>query len=242
MSAADEYRPWTWPVRLLVIGASLALHAALVAWLMSSRFSHPPVQLREPIAVELVELPVEPEPEPIIEPEPEPEPEPETEPEPEPAPKPAPPRPVQRTAPAAAPAQPAGPPVHTFGANQDWAPPPAPPTSTPAATRGRPVPSAYADTVKSRVTANLKRPEGSVYKPPPGYKGDPNDFKRQCYIPYEITVDATGRMLSYVIDRCGDELLDAAAEQAVRSAGPFPPPPNQGAEQYVIYGTAIFIK
>lgn len=96
--------------------------------------------------------------------------------------------------------------------------------------------------MKNRVIANLKRPEGSVYKPPPGYKGDPNDFKRQCYIPYEITIDQTGKMLDFKIDRCGDEVLDAAAEDAVRRAGPFPPPPNQGGTRYTIYGTAIFIK
>lgn len=130
--------------------------------------------------------------------------------------------------------------MHTFGANDEWAAPPVVP-QTSETVRSRPVPAGYADTVKNRVTANLRRPEGSVYKPPPGYKGDPNDFKRQCYIPYEITVDGTGRVVSYEIDRCGDELLDAAAEQAVRNAGPFPPPPNQGAEKYVIYGTAIFI-
>ncbi|PRB81598.1 TonB C-terminal domain-containing protein [Pseudomonas sp. MYb185] len=238
MSSASESRPWNWLVRLLVVGVSVALHAALVVWLMSSHFSHPQVPLPEAVAVELVELPAVPEPDP--EPEPEPEPEPISEPEPEPVPKPqpVPPKPVQR----AAPAKPAGPPAYAFGDNQDWAPPPTPSASNPTATRGRPVPSAYADTVKNRVTANLRRPEGSVYKPPPGYKGDPNDFKRQCYIPYEITVDAAGHMLHYTIDRCGDELLDAAAEQAVRSAGPFPPPPNQGAEQYIIYGTAIFIK
>lgn len=103
-------------------------------------------------------------------------------------------------------------------------------------------PSGYADTVKNRVIANLKRPEGSVYKPPPGYKGDPNDFKRQCSIPYEITVDGNGRMLSFEIDRCVDEVLNQAAEQAIRSAEPFPPPPGDGSGQYIIYGTAIFIK
>lgn len=227
-----------WPIRLLVIGLSILLHGALVFWLMGSRFSHPMVPQTQVVAIELVS-PVEPEPEPALEPEPEPEPEPVVEPEPAPQPqavvrKPAP-------VPPAAP-KPSGPPVHSFGANQDWAAPATAPVEPAGAARGRPVPSGYADTVKGRVTARLQRPEGSVYKPPPGYKGDPNDFKRQCYIPYEITVDANGHMLSYEIDRCGDELLDAAAEQAVRGAGPFPPPPNQGAEKYVIYGTAIFIK
>ena len=130
--------------------------------------------------------------------------------------------------------------MHAFGANNDWQAPPAPPADAP--TRARMAPSGYSDTVKNRVIAQVRRPEGSVYAPPPGYKGDPNDFKRQCYIPYEITVDAQGRMLSYSIDRCGDELLDAEAERAIQQAGPFPPPPNQGASQYVIYGTTIFIK
>lgn len=247
MRALNQPRARRWGVRLLVLGLSLAIHAALLAWVMGSRFSQPIQAELEPIAVELVAAIPEPEPEPVPEPEPEPEPsapepEPEPEPQPEPTPeperKPAPPKPVQR--PQAAPAPPSGPPVHSFGVNQEWAAPSAPAQSS-EPVRGRPVPAAYADTVKNRVTANLRRPEGSVYKPPPGYKGDPNDFKRQCYIPYEITVDGNGRVVSYEIDRCGDELLDAAAEQAVRNAGPFPPPPNQGADTYVIYGTAIFI-
>lgn len=93
----------------------------------------------------------------------------------------------------------------------------------------------------NRVIARLERPEGSVYAPPPGYDGDPNDFKRQCYIPYEITVDANGAIVSYEINKCGDDLLDAAAERAILQAAPFPPPPNQGAQSYIIYGTAIFI-
>lgn len=226
-----------WGVRLLVVMLSLGLHGVLVLWLLDSRFSHPVSPVREAIAVELVALP-EPEPEPLPEPEPEPEPLPEPVPTPQPERQ---SRPAPRPAAAApaAPSRPSGPPVHSFGANQEWAAPPAPTASAPV--RSRPVPAGYADTVKGQVTARLRRPEGAVYKPPPGYKGDPNDFKRQCYIPYEITVDASGRMLSYEIDRCGDELLDAAAEQAVRNAGPFPPPPNQGAERYVIYGTAIFI-
>ncbi|OZA94062.1 MAG: hypothetical protein B7X57_02890 [Erythrobacter sp. 34-65-8] len=97
------------------------------------------------------------------------------------------------------------------------------------------------ETVKGRVNARLQRPEGAVYKPPPGYKGNPDDFKRQCYIPWEVVVDAQGNLLSWKIDRCGDELLDQAAEQAIRAAAPFPPAPG-GSGNYTIYGTAIFIK
>ena len=247
MNADNEPRARRWGARLLVVAASVAMHGALIAWLMGSRIGHPLPPPAEPIAVELVAAPVvEPEPEPIVEPEPLPEPEPEPEPEPiveaepEPEPETAPEPPRVASTPAPPPARSSGPPVHSFGANDEWAAPPAVPQAS-ETVRSRPVPAGYADTVKSRVTANLRRPEGSVYKPPPGYKGDPNDFKRQCYIPYEITVDGTGSVVSYEIDRCGDELLDAAAEQAVRNAGPFPPPPNQGADKYVIYGTAIFI-
>lgn len=245
MNAVNELRTRRWGARVMVVAASVALHGALIVWLMGSRLGHPLPTPTEAIAVELVAAPVvEPEPEPVVEPEPElepePEPEPIVEPVPEPEVTPEPPKVAPRPAPAPAPSRPSGPPVHSFGANDEWAAPPAVPQAS-EAVRSRPVPAGYADTVKNRVTANLRRPEGSVYKPPPGYKGDPNDFKRQCYIPYEITVDGAGRMVSYEIDRCGDELLDAAAEQAVRNAGPFPPPPNQGAEKYVIYGTAIFI-
>ncbi|HDZ54925.1 MAG TPA: TonB C-terminal domain-containing protein [Pseudomonas xinjiangensis] len=234
--------PASWLLRLAVVLVSVALHAALVVWFMSGRFSHQVVEEPAVVAIELVELPPPPpEPEPVPEPEPPPAPEPEPEPEPEPpkvAERPEPPPPPQ---PPATPPKPAGPPVHAFGANTEWAAPPAP-ASDAAPGRGRQVPSGYADTVKNRVIAKLERPAGSVYKPPPGYKGDPNDFKRQCYIPYEITVDDTGQMVSYEIDRCGDAVLDDAAEQAILAAGPFPPPPNQGATRYVIYGTAIFIK
>jgi protein TonB len=102
-------------------------------------------------------------------------------------------------------------------------------------------PSGYAETVKSRVTQKLGRPAGSSYKPPPGYKGDPDDFKRQCRIPYEIVVDTQGKIVSYNIDRCVDAVLNQAAEQAIVQSAPYPPPPNEGASQYTIYGTAIFI-
>lgn len=225
-----------WPIRLLVILVSLALHGALLVWLLSADLRQPLPEQPQAIAVQMVELPVP-------EPEPEPEPEPIAEPEPEPEPVPPPPVKapvVKKAAPLPrAPTKSAGPPVHAFGANNDWA---APPTPAPSASRSRQVPSGYADTVKNRVIANLKRPEGAVYKPPPGYKGDPADFKRKCHISYEITLDSSGKMLSYEIDPCGDPLLDAAAEQAVLKAGPFPPPPNQGASRYTVYGTAIFIK
>jgi len=233
-----------WPIRLLVILVSLVLHGALLVWLLSATLSQPLPEQPQPIAVQWVEEPVVvPEPEPQPEPElPEPEPIAELPPEPPPAVKPP---AVKKTAPPprapTKPAKAAGPPVHAFGANNDWAAPPAP-ASAPSSNRARPVPSGYADSVKNRVIANLKRPEGAVYTMPAGSKVDPNDLKRKCFISYEITLDSAGKMLSYEIDRCGDPLLDAAAEQAVLKAGPFPPPPNLGATRYTVYGTAIFIK
>jgi protein TonB len=240
-------RPWidvNWPIRLLVILVSLVLHGALLVWLLSVSPSQPLPEQPQPIAVQLVEVPVVvPEPEPEPEP-PEPEPIAELPPEPEP-PQPVKPPVVKKVAPPPrAPVKSTkapGPPVHAFGANNDWAAPPVP-APTQSSNRARPVPAGYADTVKNRVIANLKRPEGAVYKMPAGSNVDPNDLKRKCFISYEITLDSAGKMLSYEIDRCGDPLLDAAAEQAVLKAGPFPPPPNQGAARYTVYGTAIFIK
>lgn len=227
-------RDGQWRLRLLVVMVSLGLHGALLAWLFGSQFQHAVTPQEQVVVVELVTIPL-PEPEQELEPEPEPEP------APKPAPPPPPTKPMVVARPKAPPPKPNGPPVHSFGANQQWAAP-APPPEAPVSTRGRMAPSGYADTVKNQVIAKLKRPEGSVYKPPPGYKGDPNDFKRQCYIPYEITVDGNGQMVSFEIDRCGDSVLDMAAEQAIRGAGPFPPPPGGGSGFYIVYGTAIFIK
>lgn len=79
-----------WPIRLLVILVSLALHGALLVWLLSATLSQPLPEQPQPIAVQWVEEPaVVPEPEPQPEPElPEPEPIAELPPEPPPAVKP----------------------------------------------------------------------------------------------------------------------------------------------------------
>src|SRR5690554_4377964 len=98
MSTLNEPRARRWGVRLLVLALSVAIHGALVVWLMGSRFSHPLLPPTESIAVELVAVPFEPDPEP----EPEPEPEPVPPPRPEPVAKPA-PRPAPRPQPAPAP-------------------------------------------------------------------------------------------------------------------------------------------
>jgi protein TonB len=104
----------------------------------------------------------------------------------------------------------------------------------------RRVPSDYADKVKAKVVANLVRPDGAVYKAQAGEKADARSMLRQCTIPYEITVDREGKVLSFQIESCGDKLLDAAAEAALQKSGPFPPPPHAGAATYVIYGSANF--
>jgi periplasmic protein TonB len=131
-----------------------------------------------------------------------------------------------------------GPPKHGMGSGVDWANT----ISTPAtiATGPRRVPSDYADKVKAKVVANLVRPEGAVFKPQGGDKADAKYLLRQCTIPYEVTVDREGKVLSIKIESCGDKLLDAAAEAALHKSAPFPPPPNAGASSYVIYGSANF--
>lgn len=130
-----------------------------------------------------------------------------------------------------------GPPKHTMGAGGAWGSGISAPN---AITLPRRVPSDYADKVKARVVANLVRPDGAVFKAQAGDKADATYLRRQCTIPYEITVDREGKMVSYQIESCGDKLLDAAAEAALQKSGPFPPPPNSGAATYVIYGSANF--
>ncbi len=130
------------------------------------------------------------------------------------------------------------PPKHGMGGSGEWvgiAPSPNAITLAP-----RRVPSDYADKVKAKVVANLVRPDGAVYKAQAGDKSDARSMLRQCTIPYEITVDREGKVLSFQIESCGDKLLDAAAEAALQKSGPFPPPPNLGAATYVIYGSANF--
>jgi protein TonB len=132
----------------------------------------------------------------------------------------------------------AAPPAHSFTSNaDDWVIP----SQTEGSGNGaRRVPIDYADKVKAGITGNMYYPPDAVYVAPRGFRGDRRVLIRQCTIPYEIVIDRNGRMISHRIEPCDDNLLDAAAEAALLKAGPFPPPPDMGAEQYVIYGSANF--
>lgn len=215
----------------------LAVHAALVALWLSERT----VVNKPPAIVRMALVPVPPDtPEPPPPPEPKPPPEPVRRPTVRQVPK---PRPMEtRSAPVAMPAPPPvvaapAPPMHRHVETDEWVRPDAAP-SGPGARRA---PSDYADAVKSRVIAKVVYPANALYPAPKGYKGDPRELMRQCTIPYEVVVDRQGQIVSYEIERCNDDLLDAAAEAAVLKAQPFPPPP-EGAEQYRIYGSINFIK
>lgn len=105
----------------------------------------------------------------------------------------------------------------------------------------RRAPSEYAYQVKSRIISQVIYPKDALYPAPKGYKGDPRIFIRECTIAYELVVDRQGRLVSYDLDPCQDDLLAPAAEAAILKAQPYPPPP-EGAEQYRIYGSINFKK
>lgn len=202
---------------------SLAAHAALLMWLLSANLAGEVAQQRiESMPVELVKLP--------------PPPPPKEEPK-----KPEKIKPLKQKQPArSVPLPPvvAGPPVHEISTDDDeWVAPRVNENKGFSAV-GRRVPPDYAEKVKSQVIANMEYPEDAVYKVVRGQKGPP--ARQQCRVAYEITVDRQGNMVKYSLDPCGNEKLDAAANTALSKSGPFPPPPDLGAETYVIYGVQIF--
>ncbi|MFY9326633.1 MAG: TonB family protein [Georgfuchsia sp.] len=205
---------------------SLLVHAALLLWLLSANLAGEPPQPQNysPIAVELVRLP------PRAPPKEEPGKEPEKaklqkqKPQPERALK--------------LPPVEAGPPAHEISTNDDEWVAPRVNNNKGWSNVTRRVPPDYAEKVKGQVISKMDYPEDAVYPVERGQKGPP--VRQQCRVAYEITVDRNGNMLSYKYDRCGHDKLDAAAEAALQKAGPFPPPPDTGAEKYVIYGVQIF--
>ncbi len=216
--------PW---IRRGAVALSLIVHAALVAWLITAT-TISPEQKHQGIAIEVVRLQRPPAP-------PQPAP-------PPPSPPVAPAKPVVRIPVPQMPQEIISstpkPPPPTYSSHDDeWI---IPATSTTNSPGPRRVPNGYADDVKSRIVAKIEYPPDAIYKLPKNFKGDPRTLRRQCTIPYEIVVDRSGRMISHHIESCDDPVLDAAAEAALLKAGPFTPPPDLGAEQYVIYGSANF--
>ena len=105
----------------------------------------------------------------------------------------------------------------------------APSTVTGGARKGSVyAPPDYAEKVKVRVNAAIV------------YPADAKHFLQQCWVEYTLIVDRNGRMLSYKINNCGDDRLDAAAEAALIKGGPYPPPPDTGASSYEIFGAIVF--
>lgn len=116
---------------------------------------------------------------------------------------------------------------------------------TPAAVESGPVvrraSPEYAEQVKSRIIGQVIYPANALYPAPPGFKGDRRLLMRECTIAYEVVVDRQGRVVSYELDPCQDDMLAPAAEAAILKAQPYPPPP-EGAEQHRIYGSINFKK
>lgn len=204
---------------------SLLVHGALLLWLLSVNLAGEPPQAEPlpPLALELVKLP--PKPPPPKE-------------EPKVTEKLKPHKQAQPARSLPLPPVEAGPPVHEISTNDDEWVAPRVNSNKAWSNVGRRVPPDYAEKVKGQVIANMEYPEDAVYKQQRGDKGPP--ARQQCMVSYEITVDRQGNMVSYKFDRCGSDKLDAAAEAALKKSGPFPPPPDLGAETYVIHGRQIF--
>ena len=200
------------------------MHAALLMWLLTANLAGNEVILPSapPIPIELVKIPPPPPP-----PEVKNDAKPDKKLQPKRASKPA-------------PKQEPGPPVHEISTNDDDWVAPRVNNNKGFVIGARRAPSDYAERVKNRVIANMQYPTDAYYKAPRNYKGDMKALQQQCMVSYEITVDKNGNMVSYKFDRCGNDKLDAAAEAALKNSGPYDPPPNLGAETYVIYGREIF--
>lgn len=213
------------PQRAGALALSIAVHAALLMWLLSANLAGEPTAAEKTPAlpVELVKLPSPPPP-------------PQEEVKQVEKAKPA----KQKAAARSVPLPPveAGPPAHEISSNDDEWVAPRVNNNTGWSNVTRRAPPDYAEKVKSQVIAHMDYPTDAVYKAARGQKGPPP--RQQCRVAYEVTVDRNGNMLSYKIDPCGSDKLDAAARTALEKSAPFPPPPDTGAEKYVIRGVQIF--
>lgn len=95
-------------------------------------------------------------------------------------------------------------------------------------------PDDYADRVKARINARVRRPAAAVYASGGGVVA-----LRECTIPYEIVVGRAGQVIEFRIEPCGDAALDDAAREALRESGPHPTPPGDSAS-HLIYGSINF--
>ena len=210
------------------VTVSLLLHSTLLVWLLSVNIAGNEVMLPSTpvIAIELVKIPPPPPPPPP------PDIKTEVKPEKKPQPK--------RASPVAPKHEEPGPPVHEISTKDDEWVAPRVNNNKDFVIGARRAPSDYADKVKAQVVSNIDYPEDALFKVPRNYKGDLKDLRQQCRVAYEITVDRNGKMVSYKFEPCGSTKLDAAVGAGLQKSGPFPPPPDQGAESYVIYGVKIF--
>ncbi|WP_156924387.1 TonB family protein [Derxia gummosa] len=228
------------PRRKLAIAVSLALHAGalLYLWNWSHEPAPPPVPER---VIEMVIAPPEP-PKPIEPPKIEP---------PKPVekvktiepPRAAPPRPAPVPVPAPS-AVPTPAPVTPSVAEAPHEPapapaPPAPPAPAPApqaaARPGPPnspdaIPTDYANQVFARINriASGRYPKAAMLR------------RQEGRIGYRLTLAQDGTLLSYELDKCGIDALDAAAEEALKAAAPFPKLPDLGAASYRLAGAIVY--
>lgn len=219
--------------------ASLALHAAVLAWLAVPHPSLVPPPAELEIDLEFQVDPPPPPPEPAIPPsQPPAPPEPQL-PVPEPLPPeplPAEPEPIEPPAPVVP--QPPSPPPPAprpraprptpIAARPTVAPPaaaPAPPAPAPPAPAPRPAATPDADAYPARLVAWLRRFE--TYPEAARRQG------RSGLVHLRLRVDHTGRILGHeVLAAEGGQDFVAATERMLRAANPLPPPPGlaQGAE------------
>lgn len=213
-----------WKERAGALIFSLAAHAALLLWLLSANLAIAPTQSSSsPIAIELVRPPPPPPP-------------PEEPKKAEPvAPKKAkhykPPPPAE-----------ARPPAHEFATNDDEWVAPRINNNKSFVIGARRAPSDYSNKIQNQVLAKVESPKDALFKAPRNYKGDMEVLRQECVVGYALTIDRQGNIVSLKMDPCGNDKYDAAAEAAVRNAAPYPPPPDLGAETYVIERRIVFRK
>ncbi len=66
------------------------------------------------------------------------------------------------------------------------------------------------------------------------------DRRNTCVVNYRVSVGRSGALAGFSIDPCGVPEINEAARAAIRSAGPFPPPPDLGAAASEVHGSLIF--